>query len=181
MSELDASLDTRSTERPQVLLVDDEPVVRKVLRRALVRVGFDVTDVADGHAALDQARRSDFDLVVSDVRMPNMSGLDLLEQLSRHRPRLPVILISGSLETAGLQRAKALGAFDVLKKPFAFQRLQSAALQALDGRIKETPRSPDRGSRLPTRASTSTLQESPVVGRVAIGPTADELGDGYNG
>ena len=181
MSELDSASDPRSTERPQALLVDDEPVVRKVMRRALMRAGFEVTEASNGQAALDQARQSAFDLVVSDVRMPLMSGLDLLEQLSLHRPRLPVILISGSFEAAGVQRATALGAFDVLNKPFALQRLQNAALRALSRRNEGTPRSPDRGSRLPTRASTLTLQDSRTLGRVAIGPTSDELGDGYHG
>lgn len=181
MPELDASLDLPTAQRPQALIVDDEPVVRKVVRRALQRAGFDVTEASDGRAALDCARGSDFDLVISDVRMPVMDGLDLLEHLSLHLPELPVILISGSLESAGIRRATALGAFDVLDKPFAVQRLQSAALRALDRRNKETPRSPDRGSRLPTRASPQTLQDSRAVGRVAIGPTLDELGDGHHG
>jgi len=161
------------------LVVDDERIIRNLVHRALARVGFDVTESCNGQAALDLARGDGtFDVVVSDIRMPIMTGLDLLEQLSLDRPELPVILISGSLEASGIQAATALGAFDVLAKPFSVQRLQSAALRAIGHKTKETPRSRDRGSRLLIRASSSTLQESRAIRRVAIGPTPDDLLDG---
>src|SRR4051812_31989453 len=106
--------------RPHVLVVDDERIIRNLVHRALARVGFDVTESCNGQAALDLARGDGtFDVVVSDIRMPIMTGLDLLEQLSLDRPELPVILISGSLEASGIQAATALGAFDVLAKPFS--------------------------------------------------------------
>jgi DNA-binding response OmpR family regulator len=92
-----ASTDTIA-ERGRVLLVDDERMLRRVLRWGLARAGFEVVEADNGQAALELLSREHFDLVISDVQMPVMNGLALLQALSTARSEVPVLLISGSLD-----------------------------------------------------------------------------------
>jgi DNA-binding NtrC family response regulator len=121
----------------RVLLVDDERTLRRVLARSLTRVGFEVVEVDNGLVALELLSRERFDLVVSDVQMPGMDGIALLEALSTAESAVPVVLISGSLEVQGKQEAIRLGAFDFLKKPFDLSELRRIALRAVEARREE--------------------------------------------
>jgi CheY-like chemotaxis protein len=114
-----------------VLLVDDEPSLRRVMSRSLIRAGFDVTQAPNGHAALELARAQPFDVVISDVRMPRMGGLELLDRLQRELPNLPVVLVSASTELESRRHALGLGAFDFLRKPLELRKLHEAALRAV--------------------------------------------------
>jgi CheY-like chemotaxis protein len=80
-----------------VLVVDDEPTVRQFTSRVLREAGYGVEEAADGVDALSLIRSKvvDLDAVISDIVMPRMNGVELLQSLSRERPRLPVILMSG--------------------------------------------------------------------------------------
>jgi DNA-binding NtrC family response regulator len=123
-----------SRQLGRVLLVDDEPELRRLLYRTLSRACFDVVAAENGRVALEAARRARFDVVISDVRMPCMGGLELLERLQLEEPTLPVVLISGSLELRDRPGAIALGAFDFLAKPIQLADLQGVALRALASR-----------------------------------------------
>ena len=81
----------------QVLVVDDEPFVRRVVARMLEREGYTTHEARDGAEALDRVRADGdfFDVIVSDIVMPRMNGVELLQALSTSYPELPVILISG--------------------------------------------------------------------------------------
>src|SRR5688572_12043161 len=114
----------------RVLVVDDEPELRRLFRRNLVRAGHSVVEAASGREALSLARQLVFDVVISDVRMPDLGGLDLLEVLQREQPQLPVVLVSGSPD---LERASAAyGALDYLVKPVSFQDLRSIVKLAIE-------------------------------------------------
>lgn len=126
----------------RVLLVDDERMLRRVLARALARAGFEVVEVDNGFAALELLRRERFDLVVSDVQMPVMDGLALLQALSVAESAVPVVLISGSLEVPGKEEAIRLGAFDFLRKPFDLTELRQIALRAVNSRRDEMSAAP---------------------------------------
>ena len=120
-----------ATSPGRVLLVDDEPELRRLLRRSLVRVGFEVVEASHGRAALELARQTSFDVVISDVRMPCMGGLELLERLQLEEPALPVVLMSGSTELPNRQSAVDLGAFDYLPKPITLAEIETVALAAV--------------------------------------------------
>lgn len=115
----------------RVLLVDDEPELRRLLRRFLRRAGYDVTEAINGCAALQLARRERFDVVITDVRMPLMNGLELLGCLVVEEPGLPVVLISGSTELQNRRSAIAMGAFDFLAKPVSLAHLQAVTFSAV--------------------------------------------------
>ncbi|HVY26423.1 MAG TPA: response regulator [Polyangiaceae bacterium] len=118
----------------RVLVVDDEQLVLKLLARALARPDFEVAEASSGPAALDLMAAERFDLVISDVQMPLMSGIELARRLQQHRPGLPVVLISGAFELAQHQQPADVGAFAVLGKPFTVDELQAVALRALGSR-----------------------------------------------
>ncbi|HXK19983.1 MAG TPA: response regulator [Polyangiaceae bacterium] len=121
------------------LVVDDEPLIGRLVRRALVTARIDVTEARDGLQALSIMERERVDLVITDVRMPGLSGLGLLERLRATHPSLPVVIISGSDEVASKQMALDLGAFDFLRKPLDVKQLRDSAVSALDwGRAHST-------------------------------------------
>jgi len=104
--------------RARLLVVDDEETQRDMLSRILRRAGFDVHTAADGREALEKIVGATFDLMLTDQRMPNMDGLELLDQTQRQATRLPVVLMTahGSVSTA--VEAMKRGAVDYLTKPF---------------------------------------------------------------
>ncbi len=114
----------------RVLVVDDEPELRRVLRRSLSRGGYEVMEAANGSAALQLTRQERFDVVICDVRMPVMNGLELLARLVEEEPHLPVVLISGSTEC---NRPSAIdrGAFEFLAKPISLTHLQAVTSSAM--------------------------------------------------
>lgn len=101
-----------------ILLVDDQRSLRRSLALMLQNAGFGSSEATSGPAALAILDRSDFDLVITDLKMEGMSGVDLLREIKVRRPALPVIIITayGSIESA--VDAMRLGAFDYLTKPF---------------------------------------------------------------
>lgn len=101
-----------------ILLADDDENLRRVLEFQLVEAGYQVLSASDGAEALDLFSNNDLDCVVTDLRMPKLSGLELLEKIRDSDPELPVIVITafGEVETA--VAAVKSGAFDYINKPF---------------------------------------------------------------
>jgi len=117
-----------------ILLVDDDRNLREVTRVGLRRHGFEVTAVASAEAALDAVRESDFEVVVTDLKMPGMGGMELLRRLQGLNPSMPVVVLTayGSIETAVL--AMRDGAFDFATKPVDLDALAMALSRAVDHR-----------------------------------------------
>jgi two-component system, NtrC family, C4-dicarboxylate transport response regulator DctD len=126
-----AACNRRGMSLGRLLLVDDEPTLRRVIGRALVKAGFEVVEAANGRAALEALADERFDAVISDVRMPRMGGLEFLQRLLRDEPDMPVVLMSGSHEVQNATAALELGAFDYLQKPLVLADLQRSALRAV--------------------------------------------------
>jgi CheY-like chemotaxis protein len=107
-----------------ILVVDDEPTVRRYASRVLREAGYGVKEAVDGLEALALIRSGlgELDVVVSDIVMPRMNGVDLLRSLSLERPRLPVILMSG-YDMNQLSRLGIVSPCGVLAKPFPPERL----------------------------------------------------------
>ena len=103
--------------KTRVLVVDDEPDAREMLSAVLSQAGYEVADAADGFAALAHVSRYRPDVVVTDLRMPGMTGVDLLQRIRRVHGDVPVIIATG-LETWDLcTAAEAYGAVTCLIKP----------------------------------------------------------------
>ena len=119
----------------RVLIADDEVNLRKVLCALLERDGHQATAVADGSAALEVVKAGGVDLVITDMRMPGMSGLDLLRAIKATEPGLPVIVITahGTVDTA--VTALKDGAYDYITKPFDKDELGIAVRKAASVRM----------------------------------------------
>lgn len=104
-----------------ILLVEDDPDIRHLVSYKLSRGGFHVTEVNDGLNALQEARRDPPDLVILDVRMPRMSGLEVCREL-RAAPGtagVPIIMLTARARPQDLEQAYAAGATDYVVKPFS--------------------------------------------------------------
>ncbi|HOU89762.1 MAG TPA: EAL domain-containing protein [Polyangiaceae bacterium] len=107
-----------------VLLVDDDPAVLRGLTRTLRALGYDVTPVADGGAAVAAIRKvGPFDAVLSDITMPSMDGIQLLREIREHDLYVPVVLMTGEPAVSTAVKAVEYGAFHYLTKPVAMDEL----------------------------------------------------------
>jgi len=114
----------------RILLADDDASLRRVLQFKLEKEGHDVTAVEDGEAALNQLRSDRWDLLLSDIRMPVVSGVELLELARQLQPGLKVILITAHATVSQAVQAVKLGAFDYITKPFEDDELTTAINRA---------------------------------------------------
>jgi DNA-binding NtrC family response regulator len=114
--------DTKTSPLP-VLVVDDEPLIRSSLARAVSRTGLDVVTAADGLEALEKFKEQGTAAILADVRMPGLDGLGLLKTIKAQAPGTPVVLITGFPSQALSDEARAAGAAEVLQKPVTYGEL----------------------------------------------------------
>ena len=119
-------------EKIRILVVDDEAVVREGLRRVLEGDEYQVETCASGRAALDLMQEHDFELVVTDLKMPGMSGLEVLKAIKILQPEIPVIIITGYSTVDTAVDAMKNGAIDYIAKPFAPEQLIEKVGKALE-------------------------------------------------
>jgi two-component system response regulator AtoC len=122
--------------RPVILVVDDDPGVRESFR-LILEDHYDVVDVPDGPSALEVVRASPMDLVLLDIRLPGMDGIEVLERIKAIDERVEVILVTAVKTVRTAVAAMKLGAFDYLTKPFEEDELLSLASRALERRTLE--------------------------------------------
>ena len=113
-----------SSAAATVLVVDDEPSMREMLSIMLKREGYDVLLADGGKAAVDILRRRPVDLLISDIKMPDMSGVEVLREAKEIRQGVVGILMTGYKSTESLQSALRLGAVEYLDKPFDTELLK---------------------------------------------------------
>jgi serine/threonine protein kinase/ActR/RegA family two-component response regulator len=116
----------------RVLLVDDNESLRRVFHRALTRAGFSVVEVSNGADAMAVVPEGEFDVVVSDVRMPDMDGVELLANIRDHDADLPVLLMSGDPDLDTAMKAVKFGAFEYLAKPVPLAGLEASVSKAIE-------------------------------------------------
>jgi len=108
----------------KILIIDDEDMMRVLLRSALQSAGYEVVEAANGRQGLELFRQRPTDLIITDIAMPELNGLELILDLTRHFLRAKVIAISGlGGEKHVLDVAKLLGARQTLQKPFSMTQL----------------------------------------------------------
>jgi excisionase family DNA binding protein len=117
--------------RPKVLVVDDEENVRKLLVKALSVADYDVDAASDGPTALDQLRKTDYQLLVTDLRLPGMDGLEIVRQARRSHLDVPVVIITGHSDEDTAIEAANLGVRGYLKKPLKMHTVMEAAARIL--------------------------------------------------
>lgn len=115
----------------RILVLDDEPIVGNRLRPALAKSGYDVTAVTSGAEALRLIDETQFDIVVTDIRMEGIDGLDVLRHVRARSPRTLVIMITGFATVEVAREALTMGAFDFIAKPFKLDDLRRTILRAV--------------------------------------------------
>ena len=109
--------------RGSILVVDDEESLRRLVVRKLEKAGFQTVAVTNGCEALEAVRQCTFDLMLLDVMMPGMSGMDVLEIVSAEQPGLVVIMLTAMCDEKTVSKAFNLGAHDFIPKPFSLAEL----------------------------------------------------------
>jgi two-component system response regulator FixJ len=120
------------SDEPVVFVVDDDAEVRRSVRELIEPVGLAVRTCANAHEFLDSMGDDPFGCLVLDVRLPGMSGLQLLEELRRRGLNLPAIVLTGQPDVKVAVRALKIGAFDVLEKPVGDQPLLDLVNEAIE-------------------------------------------------
>ena len=159
---------SQSIDIPCVLVVDDEKVIREILADFLTMEGFDVTTASDGISAMERLNETPFNMVISDLKMPNMGGLELLEHIQNdHEDVLTVIMTGfGTVETA--IEAMKKGAYDYILKPFKVEEvvhivqrgMEKQRLISENVRLKETLSLLELSEELQTTLSLKEVLES---------------------
>src|SRR5712691_11050547 len=120
----------------RILLIDDDALVRDILRQMLERAGYDVVEAASGRDGLQQYQSTAIDLIITDILMPDQDGLETIQELRRLAPEAKIIAISGGGQSGLLDLlpiAEKLGAQCTLRKPLRRQELLEAIRQLVPG------------------------------------------------
>lgn len=116
----------------KILVVDDEQGIRSVLTDVLEDEGFSVASVATGKAALEALKSEEiYGLLILDVWLPDMSGIEVLEAVSKEQPDLPIVLISGHANIDIAVKSVSLGAYDFLEKPLSIDKIINVVNNAM--------------------------------------------------
>jgi nitrogen regulation protein NR(I) len=141
-----------------ILIVDDDPQLRLSFSKLLAAEGHEVATAADGEAALEVVRRQPPELIIMDVRMPGMSGLETFQAIHALQPKLPVIIMTAFGITETAIEATKLGAYDYILKPFEIPDILATIEQALEaGRIMRAKVEVDRDP--------NSVQGEAIIGR----------------
>jgi CheY-like chemotaxis protein len=132
----------RRRRAPRILVADDEPAVRQAAGRALRRTGYEVVEAEDGVAALARAGAAAdaVDLVLTDVLMPRMNGVELAERLRALRPDLPVVLMSGYAPELARRAERVLPGAPFIDKPFDVAHLTTLVGDLLSAAARDAAR-----------------------------------------
>jgi DNA-binding NtrC family response regulator len=156
----------------KVLVVDDDESVRYSFRKTLREPHYEVIGAADGVEGLDAVRRHAPDLVILDIQMPGMSGLEVLAELQRLAPKLPVLVITAHGDSERVISAMKHGAFEYIEKPFDIPRMKTLVDDAIEiGRLQRDSVPAERGADFGTDriiGNSGALQDVyKMIGRVA--------------
>ena len=144
----------------RVLVIDDDPAVRTVVQRYLAdQAGLEVATADSGAEAMAQLDRAPVDVVVTDLRMPGLSGIEVIEATRQRCPRAEILLMTGFATVESAVHAMKLGAFDYLQKPFPLSQLGSMVERAID-RIKTRRAEPIEPFLTPGPATASVYREA---------------------
>jgi DNA-binding NtrC family response regulator len=121
-----------SEDNLSILVLDDEPIVGKRLRAALEKSGYEVEVFEDSRAALRRLDEREFDIIVTDVRMEEVDGIQVLEHVLERSSRTRVIVITGYATVEVAREALAKGAFDFIAKPFKPDDLRQVIKKAAE-------------------------------------------------
>ncbi len=158
--------------QPRILFIDDEEIVLRSCRRIFAASGYEIDTALSGEEGLSKALNQDFDIVVTDLKMPGIGGMEVLNRLRRSRPDTTVIIFTGYASVDTAREALKNGAFDYIPKPFTPEEIREVIKNALEARAGK------QRTMLDLMAIVSHELKSPVS---ALHTTASTLYKGYFG
>ena len=117
--------------RQKILAIDDEEIVRKSCDRILRPAGYDIDTSADGPSALEMIGTKKYDLVLTDLKMPSMDGLEVMGEIKKRLPEAKVIIVTGYSTLDNAVKATMTGAYNYIEKPFSPESLLAVVRDAL--------------------------------------------------
>lgn len=120
------------SKKPQILIVDDELNIRRILQMAFEKAGYDASTAEDGRTALMELEKQRFDVVITDVTMPGMTGYELQRLINEAAPEIPVIIMTAFGTIPQAVAAIRNGAFEYVTKPFDLEQLKKVVASAVD-------------------------------------------------
>ena len=119
---------------PKILIIEDESAIRRVLKKIISEESdtYEVEEAEDGLEGIEMVQKEDYDLILCDIKMPKMDGMEVLEKIKRVKPEIPIVMISGHGDLELAVNTMRLGAFDYISKPPDLNRLLNTVRNALD-------------------------------------------------
>lgn len=122
--------------RPRILVLDDEEIVRMSCKKCLIPEGYDVDVAANGIEGLAMTENNRYDVILTDLKMPDMDGMEFLAKVKERHPDTKVIMITGYSTVEHAVKAMRMGAYNYIEKPFTPDALIDAVKEAMSGEIK---------------------------------------------
>jgi DNA-binding NtrC family response regulator len=119
-------------EKTRILVIDDEQIILDSVKKILGSEGFEVDPAISSREGLERAIAKDYDLVLSDIRMPEIGGMRILRDIKRSKPELPVVIFTGYATVQSAVQAMQLGASDYIEKPFTPDMLLTTVKKVLE-------------------------------------------------
>ncbi|MBS0013663.1 MAG: response regulator, partial [Desulfobacterales bacterium] len=116
----------------EILVVDDDPGHRTTLKTLLKTWGYNISEAGDGRAAVDRVKQNPYELILMDVRMAEMGGIDALKEIKAYNPAIPIVIMTAYSSVQSAVEAMKAGAYDYLTKPLDFDELQLTIQRALE-------------------------------------------------
>lgn len=157
----------------KILIIDDEDIVLRSCLRILKNDDYEIDTAYSGEEGLGRTKEKDYDIVITDLKMPGLSGMEVLATLRKNKPEVTVIIFTGYATVENAREALKMGAFDYIPKPFTNEELRTV----VDNAVKSREKSSDAGM-LDLMAIVSHEMKSPVS---AVHTTAETLYRGYLG
>ena len=170
MEHAQKSIEKERQMLPHILLMEDEPSVAKGLKMVMDEQGYQVDWAATGEAALDAFWSGRFDLLVADIRLPDIDGMEVIERVKDKEPDTPVVIITGYPSMSSAIKAVKIGATDYLRKPFTEEEFMTA----VDGALKKEAQKITREEILVSAEKERLIQKREVI-RVLNRTTEDEI------
>jgi NADH-quinone oxidoreductase subunit E len=164
MHQIQETTRTASHEWPQILLMEDETSVARGLQMVLTEEGYAVDLATTGQSALDTFYKKGFDLLVADLKLPDIDGMEVIKKVKKGRPDTGIIVITGYSTVSSAVEAMKLGVCDYLSKPFTEDEIKSAVKDALKGKEGAFKRkNSDASDALKHKAFQAHVAEKPKI------------------
>lgn len=126
-------------KKQTILVVDDEPMILRIFKRLLSEEGYTVLTARNGKEGLEVVRKKNLELVILDLKLPDMSGIDILRRIRKLRKNVEVIVITGHGTMKTARAAMGLGAYDYITKPFENNHVRALVKNALSAASDSLP------------------------------------------